>query len=276
MHVRRRLAMESRDKPEAVFLLAGPPGTGKTLLAKRLAAELKRPLLHVDMAQLSASHASSSLFGSPPGYAGSDSYGRLTGQLKAAPDTIVLLDEIEKAHPDLLRKFLVAWNDGIVTEASSGEAVSCRRSVFVLTTNAAATPLAEAAEDFAGRPERLRQESVAILRDAEFAPETLDRIDGIFVFRALDPGAIETIADLEVRALADNYGIEIVAGGIDQGILFDLMRTQLRGGASARDLARAVEHALSDVMVDARAAGAKRIRLVQDVGGAPRAEPAER
>ncbi len=265
--VRRRLAMVRRDKPVAVFLLAGPPGTGKTLLAKQLAQALGRTLLHLDMAQFGSPHAATSLFGSPRGFAGSDSYGRLTDGLRRQPDSVVLLDEIEKAHPDVLKRFLVAWNDGQVTEASDSAMISCARALFVLTSNAATKQLADAAEDFAGRPDRLRDEAVAILRDAGFAAEILDRIDSIFVFRSLDASDIETIAGLELEALLREYGLQASPADIDQAILFDIMRTQVRRGASARDLARAIEGRVSDALIGARNAGAKRVRLSLADGG---------
>jgi ATP-dependent Clp protease ATP-binding subunit ClpC len=265
--VRRRLAMVRRDKPVAVFLLAGPPGTGKTLLAKQLALALRRELLHLDMAQFGSPHAATSLFGSPRGFVGSDSYGRLTDGLRRRPDAVVLLDEIEKAHPEVLKRFLVAWNDGVVTEASDGSAISCARALFVLTTNAATKKLAEASEDFADQPDRLRDEAGVILRDVGFAPEVLDRIDSIFVFHPLDAADIETIAGLELETLIREYGLQAAPADIDQAILFDIMRTHVRRGASARDLARAIEGRVSDALIGARNAGAKRVRLVNGADG---------
>jgi ATP-dependent Clp protease ATP-binding subunit ClpA len=123
--VRRRLALMQRSKPVGVFLFAGPPGTGKTYLAKVLATQLGRKLLHLDMTQFAAgSFAASQLFGMTKGYVGSDSYGKLTGGLRDHPQAVVLLDEIEKAHPEVMKGFLTAWNDGFITEASDGKHIS--------------------------------------------------------------------------------------------------------------------------------------------------------
>ena len=261
--LRRRLALQVRGKPVGIFLLAGPPGTGKTYLAKRLAAALGRKLLHFDMTQMSAPHAATQLFGSPKGYVGSDSYGKLTGGLKETPDAVVLLDEIEKAHPDVFKKFLSAWNDGHVTEASVGTQVSTTRAIFVLTSNIATDALSEIADRFAGDPEAMRQASVYALRMAGFAPEVLNRLDRIFVFRALGGLDVARVAALEIEAMIASYGLDIAAGGIDPALLFEVMQKQdrLGQGASARDLVRSIEEMVSDGLIEARQQGARRVRL---------------
>jgi ATP-dependent Clp protease ATP-binding subunit ClpE len=273
--IRRRLALKQRGKPVGVFLFAGPPGAGKTWLGKVLAEALGRKLLHFDMTQFSAGgHGATSLFGAAKGYVGSTEYGKLTAALRDTPDAVVLLDEIEKAHGDVHKNFLTAWNDGFVTEKSDGKQISTTRAVFIATTNAAVDTLADLSRQYANDPDELRRAAVGTLREAGFAPEVLNRIDRIFVFEPLAGLDIARVAALEIERMIAGYGLTVADGGIDAQVLLDLMSRQQRMGAAAssRDLTRAIEESVADSLIAAKEKGATAITLVKSDDGGVRAE----
>jgi len=265
VQLRRRLAASRADKPVAVFCLAGPPGVGKTYLAKVLAEELHgdRSRLHFfDMSQFGQPHAAASLFGQARGYVGSTSYGSLTAALRDTPDCVILLDEFEKAHPEVHKRFLTAWNDGFVTEVSDGARIATNDAIFILTTNAASRRIGEIARDFAHDTVECDQLIKKALKDAQFAPEVLSRIDAVFAFTPLAGLDIARVVALEIEQLSRQFGLAIAGGGIDPGILFNAIEAlQKRSDGGVRDIVRAIERDVSDGLIDARARGATTIGL---------------
>jgi ATP-dependent Clp protease ATP-binding subunit ClpA len=267
--IRRRSALNRRGRPVGVFLFAGPPGSGKTYLGKRLAAELGRKLLHLDMSQFSRGSASATqLFGSSKGYVGSDSYGTLTAAVRDVPDTVVLLDEFEKAHTEIHKNFLTAWNDGFITEGSDGRQISTVQAIFLLTTNAATEALSELSARYAQAPDELRRSATNALREAHFAPEVLNRIDRIFVFKALEGLDVARVSALEIEQMIQGYGLNVAQRGIDPQVLLSLIRghEKLGSAASSRDLVRTIEEMIADSLIEAKQKGASRIRLAEKDG----------
>jgi ATP-dependent Clp protease ATP-binding subunit ClpA len=270
MQLRRRIAARRKDKPIAVFCLAGAPGVGKTHFAKVLAEELygsKGHLHFFDMSQFAQPHAAASLFGQARGYVGSQNYGALTSALRDVPDSIVLLDEFEKAHPEVHKRFLTAWNDGFITEVSDGARVPTSDAIFILTTNAASRRIGEIAVQDETAEEQARLAKVA-LSDAQFAPEVLSRIDEVFAFRPLKGLDIARVVALELEDITLQFGLRIAGGGIDPNILLDSIETlsnRMQGGV--RDMTRALERQVTDKLIDARSAGASEVRLLRDGGG---------
>jgi ATP-dependent Clp protease ATP-binding subunit ClpA len=268
--IRRRMAMQERGKPIGVFCFAGPPGVGKTYFAKVLAGKLygkPNALQFFDMSQFAQPHAVSSLFGQAKGYVGADTYGKLTASLRDYPNAVILLDEFEKAHPDCHKRFLTAWNDGFVTETSTGEKLPTTGIIFILTTNAASKEIGELAIRYDGDRDQLVRSTKAALNEAGFAPEVLSRIDHVFAFKSLGGMDIATVVGLEIERNVKQYGMELAEGGIDYAILAGAVKRneQLKAGG-VREIARAIENEIADSLIDAKNDGAKVVRLVEKNG----------
>lgn len=263
--LRRRLAARRPHKPVAVFCFAGPPGVGKTQLAKVLAEALygnPRHLHFIDMSQNSAT----TLFGSPKGYVGSSTYGCVTAALRDVPNSIMLLDEFEKADPEVHKRFLTAWNDGFITETSDGVKISTSETIFILTTNAAARRIGELARGHSGDNENLDRMIKSALGDAKFAPEVLSRIDEVFPFQEMRGLDVARVVALEIEDITKQYDLEVAEGGIDPQILLDAIESASADGAKAgvREISRNIEKKIADGLVDAKLAGAGHVRFDAD------------
>ncbi|GAA6525242.1 ATP-dependent chaperone ClpB [Intrasporangium sp. DVR] len=196
---RNRAGVSDPDRPTGSFLFLGPTGVGKTELAKSLADFLfddERAMVRIDMSEYSERHAVARLIGAPPGYVGYEEGGQLTEAVRRRPYSVILLDEVEKAHPETFDVLLQVLDDGRLTDGQ-GRTVDFRNVILVMTSNLGSQFLVDPLLS----PEEKREEVLGIVR-AAFKPEFLNRLDEIVVFDALSRDELADIVDLQVRAFA--------------------------------------------------------------------------
>ncbi|MEU4801650.1 ATP-dependent chaperone ClpB [Actinosynnema sp. NPDC023587] len=197
---RTRAGVADPDRPTGSFLFLGPTGVGKTELAKALAEFLfddERAMIRIDMSEYSEKHSVARLVGAPPGYVGYDQGGQLTESVRRRPYSVVLLDEVEKAHPDVFDVLLQVLDDGRLTDGQ-GRTVDFRNTILVLTSNLGSHVIADANLD-----ERQRTDAVMSVVRSHFKPEFLNRLDDVVVFRSLATEELTSIVDIQVNRLAE-------------------------------------------------------------------------
>lgn len=202
--IRSKAGIQAPERPLGSFLFLGPTGVGKTELAKTLADELfdsSNEMVRIDMSEYMEKHSVSRLIGSPPGYVGYEEGGQLTEAVRRHPYTIVLLDEIEKAHQDVFNILLQVLDDGRLTD-SKGQTVDFRNTVLIMTSNIGSHLLLEdAMDDGHVSPEAKAQVMTAL--NQSFKPEFLNRIDDIIFFSPLAQSVIERIVDIQLQDVSD-------------------------------------------------------------------------
>lgn len=205
-----RAGLREPEKPIGSYLFSGPTGVGKTEVARQLAKSLGVELTRFDMSEYMERHSVSRLIGAPPGYVGFDQGGMLTDKIDQHPHSVVLLDEIEKAHPDLFNILLQVMDYGKITD-NNGKTVDCRNIILIMTTNAGASDMAKATVGFE-RTVREGDDEEAINRT--FTPEFRNRLDAVIPFKALSPATIGRVVDKFIMQLEAQLG--------DRGVTIEL------------------------------------------------------
>ncbi|WOR15659.1 ATP-dependent Clp protease ATP-binding subunit ClpA [Hyphomonas sp. FCG-A18] len=241
-----RAGLREPNKPIGSYLFTGPTGVGKTEVTKQLASILGVELHRFDMSEYMERHSISRLIGAPPGYVGYDEGGLLTDAVMQHPHSVVLLDEIEKAHPDLFNVLLQVMDNGTLTDAN-GRKVDFRNVILVMTTNAGASDAAKNSIGFGrGRKDDEQEEALKRL----FTPEFRNRLDAVITFGGLTPEIIERVVEkfvlqLEVQLADRNVTIELSSGGRDW-----LAKRGFDSEFGARPLARVISEHVKKPMAE--------------------------
>jgi ATP-dependent Clp protease ATP-binding subunit ClpC len=256
---RNRVGLKDPNKPIGSFIFLGQTGVGKTQLAKVLARELfdsPDALVRIDMSEYMEKFAISRLIGAPPGYVGYEEGGQLTEKIRRKPYAVVLLDEIEKAHPDVFNVLLQILDDGYITD-SLGRRIDFRHTIIIMTSNIGSRQLKDfgAGVGFGTASKKQQADSHAkgVIENAlkkSFAPEFLNRIDDVVIFNALEKEDIHAIIDIELEQLLDRIdglGYKLTLSEKAKDYIADKGFDRQYG---ARPLKRAIQKYIEDALAE--------------------------
>ena len=259
---RGRVGLKNPKKPIGSFLFLGPTGVGKTELSKALAEALfgnEDAMIRVDMSEFMESHSVSKMIGSPPGYVGYDEAGGLTEKVRRKPYSVILFDEIEKAHPDVMNILLQILDDGRLTDAT-GRTVDFKNCVIIMTSNVGARFIAEnkslgfkiekeKQEEQYNKYEEIKKEVMNELRK-QFKPEFLNRIDEIIVFHKLTDEDIGKIIDIMLNEVKERLGEKKIELSVDKSAKELIAKKGTDSSYGARPLRRAIQSILEDQLAE--------------------------
>ena len=258
---RGRVGLKDPNKPIGSFLFLGPTGVGKTELAKSLAETLfgnEDSMIRVDMSEYMESHSVSKLIGSPPGYVGFDEGGQLTEKIRRKPYSVILFDEIEKAHPDVMNMLLQILDDGRLTD-SQGRTVNFKNTVIIMTSNIGARLITDKKtlgfeqnkKEEANKKEyeNVKKEVLSELK-REFKPEFINRIDEIIVFHKLENNEIKQIIDIMLEQVKKRLEEQNIKIEIDDSVKELIAKKGIDSNYGARPLKRAIQSMLEDKIAE--------------------------
>lgn len=247
---RNRIGLRKKNRPIGSFMFVGPTGVGKTELAKSLALELfgsKDSYIRLDMSEYMEKHSTSKLIGSPPGYVGYEEAGQLTEKVRRNPYSLILVDEVEKAHPDVLSMFLQILDDGRLTDAQ-GRTVNFKETIIIMTSNAGTTNV-ESSVGF-GAQTNGDQHSILNHLGDYFKPEFLNRFDGIIEFHPLSKENLLEIVELMLEDVNDALRQHDITLTVDQSAKEKLVDLGYDPKMGARPLRRVIEEQIEDKIAE--------------------------
>ncbi len=250
--IKRKRVGVSYHRAPVSFIFAGPTGVGKTELVKVLADDLfKQPesLIRLDMSEYMEKHAVSRIIGAPPGYVGFDDAGQLTEKIRRRPYSVVLFDEIEKAHPDVLNILLQILDDGIVTDAH-GKKVNFENTVIVMTTNAGSESAA-AVSGFSAAPEADAAKKTERALASFLRPEFLNRVDAVITFRHLSREDFVGIAEIQMKKMKTALAEERITLTYTQAVLDTVAEQSYSHKYGARNMRRYIQKEIEDPLAEA-------------------------